>query len=127
MKDDPAVRGFHSPFTIHAVGRRPAATIGRTAGRTAMSAFSLAFMAVVLLALAAYAQYSISAHTLAGRVMLTRVLLAAIGVAFGFVMALGYPQEPALALLAFLVGFGMVHFPAALILFFKHYRGEGKS
>jgi hypothetical protein len=103
------------------------ATIGRTAGRTAMSPVLMAFMAVVLLLLAAYAQYTIPAHTLPGRVMLTRALLAAIGVAFGFAMTLGYPQEPALALLAFLVGFGMVHFPAALILFFKHYRGEGKS
>jgi hypothetical protein len=92
-----------------------------------MSAFALALMAVVLLALAAYAQYAIPAHTRAGRVALTRVLLAAIGVAFGFVMALGYPGEPALGLLAFLAGFGMVHFPAALILFFKHYRGEGRS
>jgi hypothetical protein len=92
-----------------------------------MSAFSLAFMAVVLLLLAAYAQYSIPAHTLAGRVALTRALLAAIGIAFGYVMALGYHEEPGLGLLAFLVGFGMVHFPAALILFFKHYRGEGKS
>jgi len=87
----------------------------------------MAFMAAVLLALAAYAQYSIPAHTLPGRVALTRALLAAIGVAFGFVMALGYREEPGLLLLAFLVGFGMVHFPAALILFFKHYRGEGRS
>ncbi len=87
----------------------------------------MAVVAGVLLLLAAYAQYSIPAHTVAGRVTLTRLLLAAIGVAFGFVMALGYPQEPALGLLAFLVGFGMVHFPAALILFFKHYRGEGRS
>jgi hypothetical protein len=92
-----------------------------------MSAFQLAPMAVVLLALAAYAQYAIPAHTRAGRVVFTRALLAVIGAAFGFVMALGYPGEPALALLAFLVGFGMVHFPAALILFFKHYRGEGRS
>jgi hypothetical protein len=92
-----------------------------------MNAYSLALMAVVLMALATYAQYAIPAHTLAGRVALTRALLAAIGAAFGLVMALGYPGEPALALLAFLVGFGMVHFPAALILFFKHFRGEGRS
>jgi hypothetical protein len=92
-----------------------------------MSAFPLALMAVVLLALAAYAQYSIPAHTRTGRVGLTRALLAAVGVGFGLVMALGYPGEPALALLAFLAGFGMVHFPAALILFFKHFRGEGRS
>jgi hypothetical protein len=106
---------------------RGQATNGWKACRKDMSPVLMAFMAVVLLALAAYAQYSIPAHTLAGRVMLTRVVLAAIGVAFGFVMALGYPQEPGLGLLAFLVGFGMVHFPAALILFFKHFRGEGRS
>ena len=92
-----------------------------------MSAFPLALMAVVLLALAAYAQYTIPAHTQSGRVLLTRALLAGIGIAYGLVMALGYPGEPALGLLAFLVGFGMVHFPAALILFFKHTRGEGRS
>ena len=92
-----------------------------------MGAVPLALMAAVLLALAAYAQYAIPAHTRAGKVGLTRALLGAIGVGLGFVMALGYPGEPALALLAFLVGFGMVHFPAALILFFKHYRGEGRS
>ena len=92
-----------------------------------MGAFPLTLMAVVLLPLAAYAQYAIPAHTRPGRVVLARGLLATIGVAFGLVMALGYPGEPALGVLAFLVGFGMVHFPAALILFFKHYRGEGRS
>jgi hypothetical protein len=92
-----------------------------------MSAFPMALTAAVLLALAAYAQYAIPAHTLAGRVRLTRATLAGIGIAFGFAMTLGYPDDPGLASLAFLVGFGMVHFPAALILFFKHYRGEGKS
>jgi hypothetical protein len=92
-----------------------------------MSAFPMAAMAVVLLALAAYAQYSIAAHTVASRVLLARALLAGIGIALGFVMTLGYPDDPGLAGLAFLVGFGMVHFPAALILFFKRYRGEGKS
>lgn len=92
-----------------------------------MSAFPLTLMAAVLVALAAYAQYTIPAHTRAGRVALTRALLAGIGIAFGFVMAIGYPGEPALQASAFLVGFGMVHFPAALILLFKHYRGEGRS
>lgn len=92
-----------------------------------MGAFPMAAMAVVLLALAAYAQYRIAAHTLGSRVLLARAVLAGIGAAFGLVMAAGYRDDPSLALLAFLVGFGMVHFPAALILFFKHQRGEGKS
>jgi hypothetical protein len=86
----------------------------------------MALAAVVLLALAAYAQVSIPAHTKASRVLGTRLLLAGIGIALGAVTALSYP-DAALAPLAFLVAFGMVHFPAALVLFFKHLRGEGRS
>lgn len=82
----------------------------------------------ILLGLAAYAQYAIPAHTAgSGRTALTRSLLAAIGVALGFVSAAVFFDDPPLSLLAFLAGFGLVHFPAALILFFKHYRGEGRS
>jgi hypothetical protein len=88
---------------------------------------AMAVTAAVLLLFAAYAQYSIPAHTAANRVLFTRALLAGIGIALGFVSTLAYPDEPAAAALAFLAAFGMVHFPAALILFFKHYRGEGKS
>jgi hypothetical protein len=36
-------------------------------------------------------------------------------------------SDPALRLLAFVQGFGAVHFPAALILFFKRARHEGRS
>jgi hypothetical protein len=92
-----------------------------------MSAFPLAITAAVLLPFAAYAQYSIPAHTAASRVLGTRAMLAGIGIALGFVTTLAYPEDPVLAVLGFLAAFGMVHFPAALILFFKHYRGEGKS
>ena len=92
-----------------------------------MSAFPLVLMAVILLPLTAYAQMSIPAHTVGSRVLLARAILAGVGIAFGFVSAASYRDDTALAVLAFLVGFGMVHFPAALILFFKRYRGEGKS
>lgn len=88
----------------------------------------MTFMATLFLALAAYAHFALPAHTAGPRkVLFTRLLLAGIGVALGLVWAAAYAGDPPLALLAFLVGFGMVHFPAALILFFKHYRGEGKS
>ena len=93
-----------------------------------MGAFPLIMMTVVLLPLAAYAQARIPAHTSgSGKVLLTRAILGGIGIALGWQFAASYPEDPPLALLAFLVGFGMVHFPAALILFFKHHRGEGKS
>ena len=54
-------------------------------------------------------------------------MLAITGTGLGFVSAMVYPADPARALLAFLIGFGAVHFPAALILFIKHARHSGKS
>jgi hypothetical protein len=83
--------------------------------------------AAVLLTLALYAQHRIPFHT-AGRrkVLLTRGVLAVVGMMLGFVWA-SLASDPALRLLAFVEGFGAVHFPAALILFFKRARHEGRS
>jgi hypothetical protein len=93
-----------------------------------MSLFLMTLAAVVLLALAAYAHYSIPAFTAGShKVLLTRAILVVLGIALGSVSAAINSSDPLLALLSFLVGFGVVHFPAALILFFKHGRGEGKS
>ena len=85
-----------------------------------MESVTLALAAVPLVALAVYAQVRIPRYTAGrGRVLFTRLMLAAIGIAFGVVATVLYPVDPANALLAFLAGFGAVHFPAALILFFK--------
>jgi pilus assembly protein TadC len=75
---------------------------------------------------AAYAQQRIPRHTAADRVLLTRALLLVVGTAVG-VLAASYFSAPLPALLAFLIGFGTVHVPAALILFIKRERGEARS
>ena len=84
--------------------------------------------AAAMLAVAAYAQYQVPNFT-AGRdlVLMTRAMLAGVGLAFGWVSAANLPNDPAHAALAFCIGFGVVHFPAACILFFKRESGAGKS
>jgi hypothetical protein len=82
----------------------------------------------LLLAAAAYAQVEIPHHTAgAGKVLLTRALLIAVGLAFGVVSAAAYSTDPLLATLVFLMAFGTVHIPAAIILLIKHLKGAGKS
>jgi hypothetical protein len=84
-------------------------------------------LAAVSLLAAGYAQARIPRHT-AGRskVSFTRGFLAAVGIAFGLTAAAVYDDRTA-AVLAFLIGFGLVHLPAALILFFKGARREGRT
>ena len=79
-----------------------------------------------LLAAAVYAQYRLPRHTSGARKALAaRAVLAAVGAAFGYVMA--YAQSGPGAWLAFFAGFGAVHLPAAVILFVKGARGAVKS
>lgn len=56
-----------------------------------------------------------------------RALLIVLGLVFGYVAADNFGKAEGPALLAFLVGFGAVHVPAALILAIKHAAGAGKS
>jgi hypothetical protein len=89
-----------------------------------MEIIFLAVSACAMLAAAAYAHHLISRHTArAEKLVLMRALLLLTGLAFGFAWAMNYPNDPFLALLAFLVGLGAVHVPAAVILFLKHERG----
>lgn len=82
--------------------------------------------AALLVAVAAYAQYRIGFHTATrARAALTRVVLALVGVGLGYVAAAYALGGSSVA--AFLSGFGLVHLPAAMILFAKRMRGEGKS
>jgi tellurite resistance protein TehA-like permease len=86
-----------------------------------------AVIAAAFIAAAGYAQYRIPAHTATpANAWLVRAVLALVGIALGYVGSL-YAQDPAGALVAFLAGFGVVHFPAAVILFIKRARGTGKS
>jgi len=93
-----------------------------------MALASLSIVAFLLLALAAYAQFQIPRFTSGGgNTMVSRAVLAITGIGLGLVSAAVYFAEPSRALLAFLIGFGVVHFPAALILFIKHAGHSGKS
>jgi hypothetical protein len=92
-----------------------------------MQMLLMAIMALLLLAAAGYAQQKIPLYTKRGaRVMMIRMLLALVGVAFGLLGAADF-EERLLQLLAFLIGFGLVHLPAAVILFIKGRRGAGRS
>ena len=89
----------------------------------------MTIVAVALLAAAGYAQYRIPRHT-AGtmKILLTRAILIAVGIALGYVMSRNNADaHGSAALLLFLIGFGLVHLPAAFILFIKRERGSGKS
>ena len=87
----------------------------------------LTFSAGVMVAAAAYAHHLVSRHIgHPQKLLLTRALLLLTGLAFGFVWAMNYPADPFLALLAFLVGLGAVHVPAAIMLFLRYGRGRAR-
>ena len=89
----------------------------------------MVFMACVLLFIAGYAQARIPRYTTGhARILLTRLVLIGAGIGCGYVLAVtSYAPANPLALIAFLIGFGAVHFPAAVILFVKQQRAAGKS
>jgi hypothetical protein len=86
-------------------------------------------LAALLLVVAGYAQWQIPAFTRSERgAMATRMLLMLLGIAVGVALARSAQQRPDMATYAlFFAGFGLVHVPAALILFLKRQRHEGKS
>lgn len=83
--------------------------------------------AVVLFFLALYAHRQITVFTLgSANVFIARAALLIVGVLFGWVIAAA-EADPLRQALRFAIGFGMVHIPAAVILFIKAQRGSGKS
>lgn len=87
----------------------------------------LALLAALLVGAALYAQRQLATFTRgAGSVLLTRAVLALVGLGFGFV-SMRYAQTDVDAALAFVAGFGLVHVPAAIILRLKRARGAGKT
>ena len=90
---------------------------------------TLLMMLIVAVHLAAtlYTHHRLPRYT-AGvrRVWIARMVLLVAGVAVGTVSA-RYVNDPLPAALAFLIGFGAVHVPAAVILFVKQERGAAKS
>jgi uncharacterized membrane protein len=92
-----------------------------------MDAAIMFIAAAILMAIAAYAQYHIRFHTVASRIAMLRAVLALVGIAFGYTVTAVSGAQGLTALFAFLAGFGIVHGPAAIILFFKRLRREGRS
>ena len=84
--------------------------------------------AAVVLAAAIYAQTHIGRFTASPRATkLMRIGLFALGIAFGYVAADNFAIAEVPVVLTFLIGFGAVHVPAALILLIKQASGAGKS
>jgi hypothetical protein len=89
--------------------------------------FILALAAAGSLAVAIYAHWEIPRFTAgARRVWLLRILLVGVGLAFGHAAA-RYAGDTTVAFLAYVLGFGAVHLPAAFVLFIKRERGAEKS
>jgi hypothetical protein len=92
-----------------------------------MQTLWMMFLAALLMTAVGYAQFLIPRYTAGtARVALARGVLIVVGIGLGVVSAALY-AEPGLAILAFIIGFGAVHFPAALILLIKRARGAGKT
>lgn len=88
---------------------------------------SMPAAAIVLLAIAAYAQLRVRAFTTPSRVVAIRAVLVAVGVAFGSVGVVVSGASGWAALWVLLAGFGIVHLPAAAVLVLKRLRGESRS
>jgi hypothetical protein len=92
-----------------------------------LSTASMVVLAALLLLAAVYAHLNIPRYT-ARTAAVARGVLIAVGLGLGVVSAIIYAEAGGgFAFLAFLIGFGVVHVPAAVILFLKRARGAGKS
>ena len=96
-------------------------------GRLGMTLLLL-LAAVLAAVVTAYAQARIPDFTRGGsKATMTRVILGLVGLAVGYLGLLEYPNDPLAGALSFIVGVGVVHTPAAIILFLKAQRRSGKS
>ena len=87
----------------------------------------LAMIVVLVLPAAAYVHIQLPGHRIGRRqVRIARIVLAVTGVAFAWVVARVYGAIDGIsAPLAFVAAFGVVHVPAAAILFAKSMTPEG--
>lgn len=91
-----------------------------------MSALLVFLAAIPLLAATVYVHHRVRVHTgHAATAWFLRALLAAVGLAFGFVgMLWTQGGGEALRWATFLFGFGVAHVPAFFVLYVKRQRGE---
>ncbi len=84
-------------------------------------------LALLLLATAAYAHRQIPRYT-AGTARIGHAVLIVVGLGLGAVSAAILADgDHSFTFLAFVIGFGIVHVPTAVILWLKRARGTGKS
>lgn len=84
--------------------------------------------AVLLMIVPLYAQWQIPRYTLGpGKVWATRLLLSGLGVAVGYAIVDGGAHSADDVIALFLIGFAIVHGPAAIVLFIKGLREEGRT
>lgn len=84
-------------------------------------------LTLLLLTAVAYVHRQIPVFTKGrGKKRTAHAILILVGIAFGLTRTAHAVGEFS-QIMAFLVGFGLVHLPAAIILFIKSRRGEGKS
>ena len=87
-----------------------------------MTTALLFLITLLTLSAAAWAHINIRHHALSTRLLIHSILVL-IGLAFGYVMAFQYTDGTGLPrVLTFLSSFGVVHIPAAFILFIKNVR-----
>lgn len=92
-----------------------------------MDTVTAAMLAFLSLSVAAYAHLKIPAFTdTQAKILVTRIILIVVGLAFGFVSSF-YMLEMPQKILGFITAFGLVHVPAAIILLVKTKRGEKRS
>jgi uncharacterized membrane protein YdfJ with MMPL/SSD domain len=92
-----------------------------------MATLTQVILALLLMATAFHVQKQVPVFTKGRtRIMIARTILMVVGIAFGLTAA-AHVHGHLPQLLAFLIGFGMVNAPAAIVLFIKGKRGEGKS
>jgi hypothetical protein len=83
--------------------------------------------AVLVCAVAAFTQWRIGDFTATrARTWLTRAILVALGVGVGLASVRAMPSDGN-TIVWFLLGFGIVHVPPALVLLIKQLRGEQPS
>ena len=87
-----------------------------------------AVLAFLALAATIYTQWQIPRFTATrASIIAARGILAAVGIGFGYVCATIAASEQLPQAMAFVIGFGAVHVPAALILLIKSIGHAGKS
>jgi ABC-type uncharacterized transport system permease subunit len=88
----------------------------------------LLLLAVLAVLTAGFVHLRLRAFTSSAlKTSLARLVLIAVGIGCGYIAVRMYRGDAVSGALGFMIGFGVVHLPAACILLLKRARGEGPS